>query len=142
MNLKISDKKYMGCLMVMELGVSKNAEVLYSSSKVTGNNNTETELPGTVESEDAAEENRDSESPINSKASSSSSSREGSRVESAKPLAFEVPGVEDASLIKRHPPLRFRKLEEQQVEINQEMINLKQAEAEKRRSAIIQERAN
>ena len=51
-------------------------------------------------------------------------------------MAFEVPGTEDASLIKRHPPLRFRKLEEQQVEINQEMINLKQAEAEKRRSVV------
>ena len=57
-------------------------------------------------------------------------------MQSAKPLAFEIPGAEDASLIKRHPPLRFRKLEEQQVEMNHEMINLKQAEAEKRRSAV------
>ena len=71
-----------------------------------------------------------------SKVSSSIISNGESRVESAKPMAFEVPGTEDASLIKRHPPLRFRKLEEQQVEINQEMINLKQAEAEKRRSAV------
>ena len=57
-------------------------------------------------------------------------------MQSAKPLAFEIPGAEDASLIKRHPPLRFRKLEEQQVEMNHEMINLKQAEAEKRRSVV------
>ena len=57
-------------------------------------------------------------------------------MQSAKPLAFEIPGAEDASLIKRYPPLTFRKLEEQQVEMNHEMINLKQAEAEKRRSAV------
>ena len=103
------------------------------------NGNTETELPGTVTDNDndtngIVEETESVEDE--SKDSSVTSSDGGSRVASAKPLAFEVPGPEDASLIKRHPPLRFRKLEEQQVEINQEMINLKQAEAEKRRSAV------
>ena len=101
------------------------------------NNNTETELPGTVTDNDTNNTVEETESgEDDSKDSSVISSDEGSRVASAKPLAFEVPGPEDASLIKRHPPLRFRKLEEQQVEINQEMINLKQAEAEKRRSAV------
>ena len=101
------------------------------------NNNTEVELPGTVTDNDTNNTVEETESgEDDSKDSSVISSDEGSRVASAKPLAFEVPGPEDASLIKRHPPLRFRKLEEQQVEINQEMINLKQAEAEKRRSAV------
>ena len=57
-----------------------------------------------------------------------------------KALAFTVPGDEDQdkdpSLIRKHPPLRFRKLEDQQVEISQERINIKQAEAERRRSAV------
>jgi len=52
-----------------------------------------------------------------------------------------VPGETKESLVRRHPPLRFRKLEDQQVELSQEMINLKQAEAEKRRSAFINQRA-
>ena len=48
-----------------------------------------------------------------------------------------MPGDEgDASLIKKHPPMRFRRLEDQQVEISQEIINSKQAEAEKRRTAV------
>lgn len=58
-----------------------------------------------------------------------------------KHLAFEVPGEPKESLVRRHPPLRFRKLEDQQVELSQEMINLKQAEAEKRRSAFMTQRA-
>jgi len=58
-----------------------------------------------------------------------------------KHLAFEVPGEPQESLVRRHPPLRFRKLEDQQVELSQEMINLKQAEAEKRRSAFMTQRA-
>ena len=57
-----------------------------------------------------------------------------------KALAFTVPGDgdqdKDPSLIRKHPPLRFRKLEDQQVEISQERINIKQAEAERRRSAV------
>ena len=95
------------------------------------NNNIETDLPGTVidnESKEVESKSVSDESKI--------SSNGGSRVKSAKPLAFEVGGSEDASLIKRHPPLRFRKLEDQQVEINQEMIKVKQEEAEKRRTAV------
>ena len=101
------------------------------------NNQKGTELPGTVTENNTDDTLEETESVKNeSKGSSIISSDEVSRVKSAKPIAFEVPGAEDASLIKRHPPLRFRKLEEQQVEINQEMINLKQAEAEKRRSSV------
>ena len=101
------------------------------------NNQKGTELPGTVTENNIDDTLEETESvKKESKGSSIISSDEVSRVKSAKPIAFEVPGAEDASLIKRHPPLRFRKLEEQQVEINQEMINLKQAEAEKRRSSV------
>ena len=39
-------------------------------------------------------------------------------------------------MIRKHPPMRFRRLEDQQVEISQETINNKQAEAEKRRTAV------
>ena len=55
-----------------------------------------------------------------------------------EPVAFTVGGdtEPDASLIRRHPPLRFRRLEDQQVEISQEKINMKQADAERRRSAV------
>ena len=74
-----------------------------------------------------------SESTAETSAASSARVRE-------KALAFTVPGDEDQdkdpSLIRKHPPLRFRKLEDQQVEISQERINIKQAEAEKRRSAV------
>ena len=54
-----------------------------------------------------------------------------------EPLAFEV-AAEDPkpeSLIKRHPPKKFQKLEEQQSEANitQELLEEKQAIAEKRR---------
>ena len=88
------------------------------------------DLPGAVN--DAVPDDSDSDA-IGSSAASSAGKRE-------KALAFTVPGDEerDPSLIRRHPPLRFRKLEDQQVEISQEMINMKQAEAEKRRSAVSQ----
>lgn len=133
----------MGC------GGSKN-EVIKTSSDITeeadNNNITKnkavtqtketlaadaTDLPGAVE--DRVETESEG---FGSSAASSAGKRE-------KALAFTVPGDEDRdpSLIRKHPPLRFRKLEDQQVEISQEMINIKQAEAEKRRSAIIQERA-
>ena len=90
-----------------------------------------TDLPGTVIDNEINESESKSVSD-----ESKASSNGGSRVKSAKPLAFEVEGSEDASLIKRHPPLRFRRLEDQQVEINHEMINIKQEEAEKRRTAV------
>ena len=88
----------------------------------------QSDLPGAVN--DAVPDDSDSDA-IGSSAASSAGKRE-------KALAFTVPGDEerDPSLIRRHPPLRFRKLEDQQVEISQEKINMKQAEAEKRRSAV------
>ena len=95
------------------------------------NNNIKTDLPGTVIDNEI---NKSESNNVSDE--SKASSNGGSRVKSAKPLAFEVEGSEDASLIKRHPPLRFRRLEDQQVEINQEMINIKQEEAEKRRTAV------
>ena len=92
------------------------------------------DLPGTVNGNDSTTEDNRSDSS-QSKTSSSSSSSSGKVRE--KSLAFTVPGDEgDASLIKKHPPMRFRRLEDQQVEISQEIINSKQAEAEKRRTAV------
>jgi len=92
----------------------------------------EEHLPGMVSPDIKAE------SPLtDSGRSSSSLNLSDSQKE---PMAFEVPREGDASLIKRHPPLRFRKLEDAQVEISQEMINFKQAEAERRRSALMSER--
>ena len=90
----------------------------------------QTDLPGTVQ-----DPGPDSGSERTAETSAASSARVRE-----KALAFTVPGDEDQdkdpSLIRRHPPLRFRKLEDQQVEISQERINIKQAEAEKRRSAV------
>ena len=87
------------------------------------------DLPGTVLDDTRSETDS---SPINDSSTSSSATKR------EKALAFTVPGddEQDPSLIKKHPPLRFRKLEDQQVEISQEKINMKQAEAEKRRSAV------
>ena len=91
----------------------------------------QTDLPGAVQDRGPSS---GSERTVDTSAASSAS-----RVRE-KALAFTVPGDEDGdrdpSLIRKHPPLRFRKLEDQQVEISQERINIKQAEAEKRRSAV------
>ena len=95
-------------------------------------------MPGAVQERGPSSS---SERTVDTSAASSARVRE-------KALAFTVPGDEDQdrdpSLIRKHPPLRFRKLEDQQVEISQERINIKQAEAEKRRSAVsgILERLN
>ena len=90
----------------------------------------QTDLPGAVQERGPSSS---SERTVDTSAASSARVRE-------KALAFTVPGDEDQdrdpSLIRKHPPLRFRKLEDQQVEISQERINIKQAEAEKRRSAV------
>ena len=96
------------------------------------------DLPGTVNGNDSTtEENRSDSSQSKTSSSSSSSSSSASGKVREKSLAFTVPGDEgDASLIRKHPPLRFRRLEDQQVEISQEIINNKQAEAEKRRTAV------
>ena len=89
------------------------------------------DLPGTViTDQDIRSDSSHSKTSTSSSSSSSGKVRE-------KSLAFTVPGDDgDPSLIKKHPPLRFRRLEDQQVEISQEMINEKQAEAEKRRTAV------
>ena len=92
------------------------------------------DLPGTVNGNDSTTEEDRSDS---SQSKTSSSSSASGKVRE-KSLAFTVPGEEgDASLIRKHPPLRFRRLEDQQVEISQETINNKQAEAEKRRTAVM-----
>jgi len=138
------------------MGCGGSKDVVVSTNVTEDNNNTETkdvvtsnqrklaetlnhsDLPGAVTGTD--DDIRSDSS--NSKTSTTSSSSSSTGKVREKALAFTVPGDEgDPSLIKRHPPLRFRRLEDQQVEISQEMINVKQAEAEKRRTAIIQERA-
>ncbi|XP_018025530.1 uncharacterized protein LOC108681067 isoform X2 [Hyalella azteca] len=63
----------------------------------------------------------------------------------SKPLAFEVAAVGEGgeSLIKRHPPKKFQKLEEQQssdTNITQELLEEKQAIAERRRKQILSQR--
>lgn len=59
-------------------------------------------------------------------------------------LAFEVPVVPGGeSLIKRHPPKKFQKLEEQQPDsanITPEQLEEKQAIAERRRKEILSQR--
>ncbi|XP_051167175.1 uncharacterized protein CCDC198-like [Leptopilina boulardi] len=58
-----------------------------------------------------------------------------------QPLAFEVPiNDEEKSIIKRHPPIRFQRLEEQQLpqpEVTLELLQKRQAEAEIRRRRIL-----
>ncbi|KAF2361107.1 Protein of unknown function DUF4619, partial [Trinorchestia longiramus] len=63
----------------------------------------------------------------------------------SKNLAFEVPALDNGggdSLIKRHPPKKFQKLEEQlsDANITQELLEEKQAIAEKRRKEILSQR--
>ena len=54
--------------------------------------------------------------------------------------AFNISVAVEPGLIKKHPPLRLRKLgEDNQIHVNQEMINHKQALAEKRRSQVWKE---
>lgn len=59
---------------------------------------------------------------------------------SGQPLAFEVPvNDEEKSIIKKHPPMRFQRLEEQQLpqpEVTLEMLQKRQAEAEIRRRRV------
>lgn len=63
---------------------------------------------------------------------------------SAPPLAFEVPVHENGeSIIKKHPPKRFRRLEEQQQdpsELSHQLIDERQSEAEARRREILDQR--
>ncbi|CAG0915871.1 unnamed protein product [Notodromas monacha] len=57
-----------------------------------------------------------------------------------QPVAFEVPANE--SIVKKHPPKRLAKLEDiqQNVSITHETIEEKQAEAERRRKEILNNR--
>merc|ERR1711962_485045 len=99
------------------------------------------ELPGTVEEEEEEIKDREHSAVGSLDSSVDSEHKFRPNSEHEKHTAFEVPATNSESLVKRHPPLRFRKLEDQQVELSQEMINLKQAEAEKRRSAFMTQRA-
>ena len=59
-------------------------------------------------------------------------------VAGGQPVAFEVPAT-NASIVKKHPPKRLMKLEDQQnVNITHETIEEKQAEAERRRKEVLQ----
>ncbi|XP_015610310.1 uncharacterized protein CCDC198 [Cephus cinctus] len=56
------------------------------------------------------------------------------------PLAFEVPIRDGESLVRKHPPMRFQRLEEQQLpqpEITLQLLQKRQAEAEERRRRIL-----
>ncbi|XP_045611761.1 uncharacterized protein [Procambarus clarkii] len=65
-----------------------------------------------------------------------------------RPVAFEVAPVDPSeSIIRRHPPRKFQKLEEQQQQqqqqgsaLTQEMLEEKQAEAERRRQELLSQR--
>lgn len=62
----------------------------------------------------------------------------------APPLAFEVPVHENGeSIIKKHPPKRFKRLEDQQqdpTELTHQLIDERQSEAEARRREILDQR--
>ncbi|KAJ9582482.1 hypothetical protein L9F63_003175, partial [Diploptera punctata] len=57
----------------------------------------------------------------------------------AQPLAFEVP-VSEESIIRKHPPKRFQRLEDQQVTLSHELLDEKQEEAKQRRFQILSQR--
>ncbi|GLG93201.1 Uncharacterized protein GBIM_00667 [Gryllus bimaculatus] len=54
-------------------------------------------------------------------------------------MAFEVP-VNEESLIRKHPPKRLQRLEDQQIMLTHELLDEKQAEAEQRRLQILTQR--
>jgi hypothetical protein len=47
-------------------------------------------------------------------------------------LAFEVPVAEE-SIIRKHPPRRLQRLEDQQIALSHELLDEKQEEAKQRR---------
>jgi hypothetical protein len=53
-----------------------------------------------------------------------------------QPLAFEVPATEE-SIIRKHPPRRFQRLEDQQMILSHELLDEKQEEARQRRFQVI-----
>jgi hypothetical protein len=50
----------------------------------------------------------------------------------AQSLAFEVP-VAGESIIRKHPPRRLQRLEDQQITLSHELLDEKQEEAKQRR---------
>jgi hypothetical protein len=47
-------------------------------------------------------------------------------------MAFEVPATEE-SIIRKHPPRRLQRLEDQQIALSHELLDEKQEEARQRR---------
>ncbi|CAG0894053.1 unnamed protein product [Darwinula stevensoni] len=65
--------------------------------------------------------------------------RRGGGAGTGNSIAFEVPVSE--SIIKKHPPRRLQKLEDQQIAtLNHQTIEEKQAEADRRRQRILSQR--
>ncbi|PSN40917.1 hypothetical protein C0J52_12443 [Blattella germanica] len=56
-----------------------------------------------------------------------------------QPLAFEVPVAEE-SIIRKHPPKRFQRLEDQQTTLSHELLDEKQEEAKQRRIMLLSQR--
>jgi len=54
----------------------------------------------------------------------------------AQPLAFEVSATEE-SLIRKHPPRRLQRLEDQQMMLSHELLDEKQEEARQRRFQVL-----
>ncbi|XP_023722196.1 uncharacterized protein LOC111872472 isoform X2 [Cryptotermes secundus] len=54
-------------------------------------------------------------------------------------LAFEVP-VAQESIIRKHPPRRLQRLEDQQITLSHELLDEKQEEAKQRRFQILSQR--
>ncbi|XKL61629.1 hypothetical protein PGB90_001462 [Kerria lacca] len=82
--------------------------------------------------------------PTNGKSPLRMTNGDGSNEDLPSPVAFVVPlNDTDESLVKKHPPKRFQRLEEQQISppvITHKMLQDKLAEAEQRRLQILNER--
>lgn len=63
----------------------------------------------------------------------------GNRDHMAQSLAFEVPVAEE-SIIRKHPPRRLQRLEDQQITLSHELLDEKQEEAKQRRFQILSQR--
>ncbi|XP_069687770.1 factor associated with metabolism and energy [Periplaneta americana] len=68
----------------------------------------------------------------------SSKQNSGNKESIPQPLAFEVPITEE-SIIRKHPPRRFQRLEDQ-VTLSHELLDEKQEEAKQRRFQILSQR--
>ncbi|KDR17661.1 hypothetical protein L798_08371 [Zootermopsis nevadensis] len=63
----------------------------------------------------------------------------GKREPIAQPMAFEV-SVTEESIIRKHPPRRLQRLEDQQMALSHELLDEKQEEAKQRRFQILSQR--